>query len=166
MAMRLDIAQNILGICFLVALLAIAWPTEWTIDVVIPSFGKKILGSVGCPLVRGDLGRPGNAPLWHSCPCRLSLHTACRCMQGYEGELPGDHPPVEVVPGVKYRTLAIYHNGSIWTADREVRSIQREALTCTLITDDSSAPNMSHQPLMANRQRSLKVGASHCPGLT
>lgn len=47
-------------------------------------------------------------------------------MQGYgSGPLPEDHPPVSgqretVVPGVRVQVLAIYHNGTIWTADARV----------------------------------------------
>ena len=55
-------------------------------------------------------------------------------LQGYGADsgvpLPEDHPPVarhgdagqeEVVPGVRVQVLAVYHNGTIWTADPTVR---------------------------------------------
>lgn len=64
-------------------------------------------------------------------------------MQGYgSGPLPEDHPPVvgqreTVVPGVRVQVLAIYHNGTIWTADPKVRK------------GGEFAPSSKHQPAVS-----------------
>ncbi|KAG1661859.1 hypothetical protein FOA52_011626 [Chlamydomonas sp. UWO 241] len=90
-----------------VAALACLWPTS-TKDL--------------SPLVRGLLAKAG-------------------CPLGYDENsgvpLPDDHPAVSgdaVVPGVRVLTLHIYHNGTIWTADPELR-----LAACLVVEDEGGS---------------------------